>query len=174
MQLLTDRLTIRKFEHGDWAALLEYASDAEVMAYIPGGVLDEEGAKRFVQTNAGEDAKNYAVVLKENEKLIGHIVFHPYFGGHTYEIGWVFHREFHGRGYATEAAAAFLQYGFGQLNLHRIIATCQPENVPSWRVMEKIGMRREGFFRKCIPHRDGWWDEYYYAILREEWSGGKA
>ena len=51
------------------------------------------------------------------------------------------------------------------MNVHRIIATCQPENIPSYRVMEKIGMRREGFFKKCIPKGNVWWDEYYYAIL---------
>ncbi len=71
-------------------------------------------------------------------------------------------------GYATEAAQAMLHNGFSTMSLHRIIATCQPENVPSWRVMEKLGMRREGFFKKCIPSEEGLWDEYYYAILREE------
>ena len=63
---------------------------------------------------------------------------------------------------------ATLKYGFKEMKLHRIIATCQPQNTPSYRVMEKIGMRREGYFRKCIPHGNEWWDEYYYAILEEE------
>jgi len=56
------------------------------------------------------------------------------------------------------------------MKLHRIIATCQPENTSSYRVMEKIGMRREGYFKKCIPTEKEWWDEYYYAILKEEWK----
>ncbi len=74
------------------------------------------------------------------------------------------------RGYASETAKALLKYGFEELKLHRIIATCQPKNPPAYRVMEKIGMRREGYFKKCIPHGDGWWDEYYYAISDEEWE----
>jgi len=69
-------------------------------------------------------------------------------------MGWVFHRAYHGHGYATEAAGALLQYSFAALHLHRIIATCQPENVASWRVMEKLGMRREAHFRKCIKRTE--------------------
>jgi RimJ/RimL family protein N-acetyltransferase len=96
--------------------------------------------------------------------------FHPWFAPQTYEIGWALHRTYHGKGYASEAASALLRYGFEELRLHRIIATCQPENIASWRVMEKIGLRREGFFQKCIYRDDGtWWDEYFYALLEEEW-----
>jgi ribosomal-protein-alanine N-acetyltransferase len=66
---------------------------------------------------------------------------------------------------------ALLDYGFTVLQLHRVIATCQPENPPSYRVMEKIGMRREGLFQKCIYRGDDqWWDECFYAILEDEWS----
>ncbi|MEQ3595549.1 GNAT family protein, partial [Bacillus albus] len=100
--------------------------------------------------------------------LIGHIVFHKYFGEHTFEIGWVFNPKYFNKGYASEAAQATLKYGFKEMKLHRIIATCQPQNTPSYRLMERIGMRREGYFRKCIPHGNEWWDEYYYAILEEE------
>jgi RimJ/RimL family protein N-acetyltransferase len=63
-----------------------------------------------------------------------------------------------------------LRYGFESLQVHRLIATCQPQNRPSWRVMEKLGMQREGHFRKCIPRDETtWWDEYFYAILEEDW-----
>ncbi len=80
------------------------------------------------------------------------------------------HRDHHGQGYATEAARALLGYGFEELDLHRIIATCQPENPASYRVMEKLGMRREGHFRQCIDRGQGvWWDEYFYALLKDEW-----
>ena len=104
--------------------------------------------------------------------MIGHLVFHPWFAPRTYEIGWLLGKAYHGHGYATEAAAAMLKYGFEDLLLHRVIATCQPENVPSYRVMEKIGMRKEGWFRKCIYRDDQtWWDEYFYALLEEEWFG---
>ena len=111
-----------------------------------------------------------ALVLKAEGRLIGHLLFNPWFAPRTYEIGWVLNRRYHGSGYAMEAAVALLRYGFETLRLHRVIATCQPENVASWRVMEKLGMRREAHFRKCIARGEAtWWDEFVYAILAEEW-----
>ncbi|WP_019419567.1 GNAT family N-acetyltransferase [Paenibacillus sp. OSY-SE] len=170
MYVTTDRLIIRSFECEDWPAVLEYTSNISNMKYIPEGVFNEETVKEFIRKNIGDQARNFPVVLKDNGKLIGHIVFHEYFGKHTYEIGWVFNPSFHSQGYASEAALSILKNGFEEMNLHRIIATCQPENLPSYRIMEKIGMRREGYFKKCIPYQNEWWDEYYYAILREEWN----
>ncbi|WP_249664441.1 GNAT family N-acetyltransferase, partial [Lysinibacillus sp. D4B1_S16] len=70
----------------------------------------------------------------------------------------------------SEAARAVLDYGFNEKKLHRIIKTCQPENIASYKVMVKIRMRREGYFKKCIPYGKEWWDEYYYAVLREDWN----
>ncbi|WP_433745656.1 GNAT family N-acetyltransferase [Falsibacillus pallidus] len=169
MNLTTERLHIRKFTEQDWEEVYKYTSNKEVMQYIPEGVFSEEDAREFTRKNAGEKVEKFPVILKENGALIGHMVFHKYFGDHTYEIGWVFNPDYQNKGYASEAAKALLKYGFEELKLHRIIATCQPDNPPSWKVMEKIGMRREGYFKKCIPHGDGWWDEYYYAILKEEW-----
>lgn len=170
MNITTDRLIILKFINTDWKSVHHYTSNRNVMKYMPEGVISEEDTKKFVIENAGENAKNFPVVLRKEQKLIGHIVFHRYFGNHTYEIGWVFNPNYYNNGYATEAAYSVLNYGFETLNLHRIIATCQPENIPSWKVMEKIGMRKEGYFKKCIPNGNEWWDEYYYAILHKEWN----
>ncbi len=170
MNIKTKRLLIREFEFKDWQAVYAYTSDINVMKYIPEGVFTEKDAKEFVSKNTGDDAEKFPVVLIAEDILIGHIVFHKYFGEHTYEIGWVFNPKYQKRGYASEAAKAILGYGFKEMNLHRIIATCQPENIPSYRVMEKVGMRREGLFKKCIPKGNEWWDECYYAILEEEFK----
>jgi [ribosomal protein S5]-alanine N-acetyltransferase len=173
----TERLIIRKFEPDDWRDLFVYASDATVMHYMAEGVLTTEAqAKSFIEKNIGGEAECFPVLLKANNNLIGHMVFHLWFGPRTYELGWVFHPAHQRKGYATEAAQALLKYSFEVLNAHRVIATCQPENPASYRVMEKIGMRREGHFRKCIHRHDDasgevWWDEYFYAILEEEWFG---
>ncbi|EON73019.1 GNAT family N-acetyltransferase [Lysinibacillus sphaericus] len=169
MFIKSQRILIREFEPHDWQAVYEYTSDMNVMKYIPEGVFSEEDAKNFVSKNM-DDAKNFPVVLIDENILIGHMVFHPYFGEHTYEIGWVFNPKYYNKGYASEAAHALLNYGFKDMQLHRIIATCQPQNIPSYKVMEKIGMRKEGYFKQCIPHGDDWWDEYYYAVLAEEWK----
>lgn len=170
MHIKTNRLLIREFKFKDWQAVYAYTSDINVMRYIPEGVFTEKDAKEFVSNNTGDDAEKFPVILIEENILIGHIVFHKYFGEHTYEIGWVFNPKYQNKGYASEAARAVLKYGFKEMGLHRIIATCQPDNIPSYRIMEKIGMRREGFFKKCIPNGNEWWDEYYYAILEEEFK----
>ncbi|QCR32376.1 GNAT family N-acetyltransferase [Lysinibacillus sp. SGAir0095] len=170
MLLESERLLIRQFTMDDVEEVYEYTSNPVVMKYIPEGVMTEEETKKFILENIEVKTEKYAVILKEENRLIGHIAFFRYFGEHTYEIGWVFNPEYYNRGFATEAADTILNYGFRKLKLHRIIATCQPENIPSYRIMEKIGMRREGYFKKCIPHELEWWDEYYYAILAEEWT----
>ena len=165
----TPRLLIRPFRPDDWQAVHAYASDPAVMKYIPGGVLSEDQARALVGETAS-DEENVAVVLKSEDRLIGHMPFHPWYSPRIYEIGWIFNPRYHGQGYATEAATALLRYGFETLGVHRIIATCQPENVASWRVMEKIGLRREAHFRKCFYVDDATWlDEYLYALLEEDW-----
>ena len=167
----TARLRLRPFRPGDWQALHAYARDPAAMAFVPPGALSAEQARAFAERHSGAEAEAAAVELVADQRLIGHLIFHPWFAPRTFEIGWAFDPRHHGRGYASEAARALVAYGFGTLGLHRIIATCQPENPASYRVMEKIGMRREGHFRQCIARDDGsWWDELFYAILREEWQ----
>lgn len=171
----TQRLTIRQFRLEDWHAVYTYMSDLRVTAYLPEGQLTEIQAQEFVAQNAGNEVQALAVMLNDEAALIGHMVFHPWFAPRTYEIGWVFNSHYQGKGFATEAAYALLKYGFESLALHRIIATCQPENTPSYRVMEKLGMRREGHFQQCIYRGENqWWDEYFYAMLKDEWFGNHA
>ena len=171
----TQRLLIRHFRPDDWKAVYEYMSDLEVTAYLPEGYFTEAQTRDFLARNADKHAEAFAVTLKGEKALIGHMLFHPWFAPQTYEIGWVFNKRYHRQGYATEAADVLLEHGFETLRLHRVIATCQPENVPSYRVMEKLGMKREGHFRKCIYRgEDHWWDEYFYALLAEEWFEGKV
>lgn len=165
MQVTTKRLVIRPFKESDADALYSYTSNAKTMHYLP----EEPFTRQEVACFIANKNEAYAVVLQASDTLIGHIVFERYFGDHSYEIGWVFHQDYWGKGYATEAAAAVLTYGFEEMGLHRVVATCQPENHASYRIMEKLGMRREGLFLQCIPYRDTWWDEYSYAILQQEY-----
>jgi RimJ/RimL family protein N-acetyltransferase len=160
---------LRAITIADWPAIHRYMSDPAVTAWLPEGGLDAAGARAFAEMNAVRDAKNLAVLVVASGELIGHMVFHPWVAPRTHEIGWVFGTRHHRQGYATEAARSLLACAFEGLGCRRVIATCQPENVASWRVMEKLGMRREGHFRACIPHPSGdWWDEYFYALLAEE------
>ena len=86
------------------------------------------------------------------------------------EIGYLLDLRYWGRGYATEAARAVLDFGFRELDLHRVYATCRPANVASIRVMEKLGMRREAHFRQHRWMKGAWQDSYLYAILDHEWK----
>ncbi len=167
--LQTPRLLLRPLAHDDWRSVHAYASDAAVMRYVPGGALSEDQVRAIAGENEG-DAAMVAAVLTLEERVIGHLPFHAWYAPRIYEIGWVFHPRYQGRGYATEAAAALLRHGFGTLGLHRVVATCQPENVASWRVMEKIGLRREAHFRKCFQvDETSWLDEYLYALVEDDW-----
>jgi RimJ/RimL family protein N-acetyltransferase len=87
------------------------------------------------------------------------------------ELGWVLDPEYTGRGYATEAIHAVIDVCFGPLGLRRVHAGCFADNEPSWRLMERLGMRREEFSRKTALHRSGeWLDGLNYGILAEEWT----
>lgn len=167
--LETPRLILRPITAADGPAILRYMSDPVVTRWLPEGRLDEAQAQAFAQKNAGRSATNVAVVERASGQLVGHMPFHSWFGHATHEVGWVFGSAHQGRGYATEAARALTDFAFGPLGCHRLVATCQPENIASWRVMEKLGMRREAHFRQALRQESGqWWDEYFYALLAHE------
>lgn len=86
------------------------------------------------------------------------------------EIGWAFHPDHQGRGYATEAVRELLRVCFEDLGLHRVEALCFAANTPSWRLMERLGMRRENRNVEDSLHRSGtWMDGLGYAMLDREW-----
>jgi RimJ/RimL family protein N-acetyltransferase len=86
------------------------------------------------------------------------------------ELGWVLDPAHTGLGYATEAVAGLLRHSFEELRVHRVIASCFAANVASWRLMERLGMRREAHTRRDALHRSGQWlDSFSYALLADEW-----
>ena len=87
------------------------------------------------------------------------------------EIGWAFDPSHGGRGLATEAVAAMLGICFSGLGLRRVVANCFADNTPSWRLMERLRMRRESHTVAESLHRSRrWLDGYGYALLAEEWQ----
>jgi len=143
---------------------------------MPWGPNTEEDTRNFVQRAIAHQQEcprrhyELAVVLKKENLLIGGCgirVSNPDLGEGN--IGYCLNKNFWGRGYATEAAGALLTFGFKTLNLHRIYATCDPENVASVRVLEKIGMYLEGHLRETLRIRGEWQDSLIYAILDHEW-----
>jgi RimJ/RimL family protein N-acetyltransferase len=168
-------LLIRPFKREDWHDLYAYTSNPEVWRFLSSEPYTKDDARRYVNDAVSSQERanalfDLAIVLKANDHMIGHMSFRVYNQLYrTREIGWVVSPFFQNQGYATEAAAALLNYGFGSLNLHRVVADCDTRNVASFRVMERLGMRREGHFVKNTLIRGEWQDQYSYAILEEEW-----
>ena len=94
----TERLRIRLITAEDWPAVHAYTSDPGVMTYLPEEVMTEEQSRQFVATSMTEEAIAYAVDLRAEDRLIGHISFHPWFAPRIFEIGWFFHPRYHGQG----------------------------------------------------------------------------
>ncbi len=86
------------------------------------------------------------------------------------ELGWCLDPGYTGRGYATEAVAEMIRICFEELGLRRVTALCFADNEPSWRLMERVGMRREAHYVADSLHRSkGWVDGFEYALLAGEW-----
>ncbi|WP_299371681.1 GNAT family N-acetyltransferase [uncultured Kiloniella sp.] len=174
LPLETSRLRIRQYQSTDLEPTRAMSQDPELRKWIPTGVYSDKEHAEYVRVSGTADAKDFVVEDKMTDVVIGEMTFHPWFVEKTWEIGWLILPEFQGRGYASEAASALLDVGFSELEIHRIVATAQPQNPASFRVMEKVGMRREGEFLQCIPRSDGtWWDEVFYAILASEYKDMK-
>ncbi|MBQ4397301.1 MAG: GNAT family N-acetyltransferase [Clostridia bacterium] len=171
--LETERLMIRRFRPDDAAALYTYLSKESVVRYEPYDPYTPEQARREAEYRSrSEDF--FAVTLKDGT-LIGNV----YLGRRELdcaELGFVFDDRWQRCGYATEASRAILNYAFGTLQKHRVIAGCDVRNVRSWKLMERLGMRREGAFRQSTYYKrdpEGhpmWIDTFQYAILKDEWE----
>lgn len=172
----TERLIIRKFSIDDWKDLYEYLSDESVVKYEPYDVLSEEACRQEAK-NRSENPAFLAVCLKESSKLIGNLYFEQQGPKEflTWELGYVFNPAYQHKGYATESCREIICYAFEHFKAHRIIAMCNPENSASWRLMERLQMRREGYFKKkAFFKRDEkgepiWHDSYEYGLLAEEY-----
>jgi ribosomal-protein-alanine N-acetyltransferase len=178
--LETERLSLGEFTAADETAIHSYGSDSEVTRFTSWGPNTPEMTHAVLHSWL-EDQKNWprgsialGVELKSESRLIGGTGFAQIDNETgTGTFGYVLHKDYWGRGFATEITRAVLQFGFEQLNLHRIVAECFAENRPSFHVLEKSGLRREGLFRKAIQKRGDWHDLYLYSIFREEWTSGR-
>ena len=177
MNFETERLIVRKFYANDWIDLHEYLSQKEVLKYEPASESGVEECKQIALDRSKGDIF-WAVCCKETNKMIGHVYFEQIqpLEFLTWQIGYIFNPAYYGKGYATEACQAILQYGFDQLGAHRIIAMCNVENAASWKLLERLSMRREGhslqnaFFERTDDSEPIWINSFQYAILEDEWK----
>ena len=176
--VLSDRLRLRPFTRGDVDAVFEYRQREDVATYLFDDAMSHETVTEAVQQRISQsslevegDKLVLAVDLRENGRLIGEVslIWRSDLSRQG-ELGYIFNPEFHGHGYATEAGTALLELGFRGFGLHRIMARCHPDNARSWRVMERLGMRREAHFHEHALVKGRWDDEFVYAVLDREWS----
>lgn len=177
----TERLVLRDLTEDDQERVHSYASDSEVVRYMDWGPNTEQETMNFIQRSIAAQKEqprmNYtlAIILKADNRLIGSCGIHV--SSPENKEGWIgycLNRNFWGQGYATEAASALVGFGFAQLSLHRIFATCVPANTASAHVLEKAGLKLEGHLREHRWVKGAWRDSLLYATINREWVESKS
>ena len=153
-----------------------YRSDPEVARYQDWTEFTEEAGLRFFTEQAmlhpGIEGTWFQMMIENAEtgELIGDCGLKTTGeDSRQVEIGFTLAAAHHGKGYATEAITRLLDYIFTDLRKHRVTAAADARNTPSVRLMERVGMRREGHFIQSIWFKGSWADEYLYALLDHEW-----
>ena len=177
----TARLRLRRFTAADLPALIAYRNDPEVARYQGWETFSAEEADAFLH---GQDATEpgapgawlqIAMEEKASGTVVGDCALHVREDdARQGEIGFTLSRAHQGRGLAREAVTAVLDYAFGTLGLHRMIAVTDARNAAAPALLERIGMRREGHFLQNVWFKGAWGDELQFAVLAEEWLGRRA
>jgi RimJ/RimL family protein N-acetyltransferase len=161
----------------DFDALFAIQSRADVARWLYHEARGEDEVRAALNRKIGEtslaedgDSLSLAVELKASGEMIGDALLVLVSAEHRQgEIGYVFHPDHHGRGYATESAELLLRLAFEEFALHRVIARLEPRNEPSVRLLERLGMRREAHFVENELVKGEWQSEFVYALLDREW-----
>jgi RimJ/RimL family protein N-acetyltransferase len=174
----TERLLLRPFREGDLDDLHAIRSLPEVVRYLYGEVRSRQEvedilAERVALTTLREDDDGIvlAVERRDDARVIGDVALWLRSAEHRQgEIGFVFHPDAQGRGYAREAAAALLGVAFGELGLHRVFGRTDARNEASAALMRRLGMRQEAHLRENEIFKGAWGDELVFAVLESEWA----
>jgi [ribosomal protein S5]-alanine N-acetyltransferase len=162
--------TLRALSVDDAPAVFAYASDPEVARYtLWPPHKSEDFTRGFLKTFTGKGFMNWAIVPREGDQVVGMVFLHSLNRHHSKaEIAFNVARSHWGKGLATEASWRVLRFSFEDLGMNRVEATCMPGNLGSARVLEKLGMAREGMSRRSHIRHDGFHDMELFAILRDE------
>jgi len=176
--ITTDRLAVRPAELGDERAIYSYRSnfaENKYQGWFPDSV---EEVREHIKTNISQNIDitdmwlQFAIIISEN-KLIGDIGVNLSADKMQAEVGCTLDKAFQGKGYATEALGAMIDYLFLTLKKHRITASIDPRNTASIRMVERLGFKKEAHFRESLFIRGEWVDDVIYAILEKEWVNSK-
>lgn len=174
----TERIRLRELTTADAAGLHRVIGDPETMQYYPEPYsLDmtvewlERNQRSYVENGFGL----WALILKEGGHFIGQcgISLQDIDGLMLPEIGYQIHRDYWNRGYATEAATSCLEYGFEVLALKELFIHTWVKNIPSQRVAEKIGMKKNKEYNKHLSSYDLTWPHVVFSLTAKQWSALK-
>ncbi len=177
----TERLLLRPFTLQDAPAVAQAAGRREIAdttILIP-HPYTEIHARRWIEGLVEAAAHNrvavFAIQAKSSGKLVGAIGLREIDEEHSQaELGFWIAVEFWGQGFATEAARAVIRHAFESLHLNRVYAHHMARNPASGRVLEKVGLKREGFLRQRVRKWGRFEDVVLLAILREEWASANS
>ena len=184
MNIETERLVLRPFLERDAADVLEYLAEPAVNCFACMKLKNLEEAQAEMRKRISGAEYSFAIVHKETGRVIGEIEAYPessdpHGDGNapqdTFSPCWMLNRAYQGKGYAYEAAHAFFDYLFREKGARRIYAYTDDYNIPSQRLCEKLGMRREGLFVEFVSfvsNPDGtprYENTMQYAVLKREW-----
>lgn len=171
------RLLLRPFRDGDLADLLAYQSRPEVARYLYWEPWDVDAARAALDRRVRQgvirgpgEGMSLAVERRDTGAVIGDMLLQWLDGEHRQgEIGFVFHPDHQGHGYAREASEAVIRLAFEGLGLHRLVGRCDARNTASAALMKRLGMRREAHFVQNEWVKDEWTCELVFALLADEW-----
>jgi ribosomal-protein-alanine N-acetyltransferase len=176
IELFNERLKLRLIEFSDLNTIHSLHSLPETDRYNALGIPENiEVTKKIItpliSDNQEQNIRNYTFAVEElrTGRFIGLLGFK--LGSSKYSNAEVYYKldiGYWGNGYATEAVNLVLDFGFKNLKLHRITAGCAIDNIASIKVLEKVGMIREGHARQTLPLKSGWSDNFEYAILETD------
>lgn len=176
VRIETDRLVLRELVADDWRDARAWDSDPEVARFQSCEPSDEAGSRRYIEQSiltakaTPRRIFELGVTVKPDPRLIGRVALNIERPEHADATAWfVIRRDHWGRGYVPEAVRALFDFAFRELGVQRIWADCDPRNTGSWRVMEKVGMRREGHLVKNWWLKGEWCDSWVYAVRVEDW-----
>lgn len=173
IKLYKERIILREFIYEDWIDVHNYASLQKVTQYQPWGPNTKEESKKFVAeviNDASMDPRTrYAFAIEVDSMMVGTGEINVIdFSNKTAELSYIVNPNYWGKNIATDTSKLLIEFGFKTLNLHRIYATCDPRNIASARVLEKVGMTKEGTLRENLKLMSGWRDSYLYSLLVHE------
>jgi len=173
--LETDRIILRPYQASDWERVHLYGSLPDFAQYDSWGPNSEEDTKNFIQDAINKKLKipqfefEYAVIEKKSNLLIGGCgIRRDGMNSSVANLGYAINPDFQGKGYATECTNLLLKFGFNELKLLVIYATCDTANVASFKVMEKCQMKKVGFYKDKRKFKNKISDEFRYEITNHE------